>query len=76
MKLKNTFVFMNGFLRCEKIYSAGNDSYLYVHDIATTSMLHRFKADEPIYNVTTNVSQFLVKACCFTSVVSLTPGIG
>uniref|UniRef100_A0A915PM72 Uncharacterized protein n=1 Tax=Setaria digitata TaxID=48799 RepID=A0A915PM72_9BILA len=49
-------IFSVGFSnKCERLYSAGNDSFLYVHDIATTSVLHRFKADEPIYNVAINV---------------------
>ncbi|VDM06811.1 unnamed protein product [Wuchereria bancrofti] len=48
-------IFSVGFSnKCERLYSAGNDSFLYVHDIATTSVLHRFKADEPIYNVAVN----------------------
>ncbi|VDN86121.1 unnamed protein product [Brugia pahangi] len=48
-------IFSVGFSnKCDKLYSAGNDSFLYVHDIATTSVLHRFKADEPIYNVAVN----------------------
>ncbi|VDK76550.1 unnamed protein product [Onchocerca ochengi] len=48
-------IFSVGFSnKCERLYSAGNDSFLYVHDIATTSVLLRFKADEPIYNVAIN----------------------
>ncbi|CAG9538430.1 unnamed protein product [Cercopithifilaria johnstoni] len=48
-------IFSVGFSnKCERLYSAGNDSFLFVHDISTTSVLHRFKADEPIYNVAIN----------------------
>ncbi|EFO16437.2 WD-repeat protein 22 [Loa loa] len=48
-------IFSVGFSnKCERLYSAGNDSFLYAHDIATTSVLHRFRADEPIYNVAVN----------------------
>lgn len=38
----------------DKLYSAGNDSSLIIHDLATRNMIHRFKADEAIYNVSTN----------------------
>uniref|UniRef100_F1KY40 DDB1-and CUL4-associated factor 5 n=1 Tax=Ascaris suum TaxID=6253 RepID=F1KY40_ASCSU len=40
--------------KCERLYSAGNDTSLLVHDISTLCMLQRFKADEAIYNVATN----------------------
>ncbi|VDN40008.1 unnamed protein product [Gongylonema pulchrum] len=43
------------FFRREKVYSAGNDSLLCVHDVVTRDPILRFKAEEPIYNVATNV---------------------
>ncbi|MFH4983658.1 hypothetical protein AB6A40_010367 [Gnathostoma spinigerum] len=38
----------------DRIYSAGNDALLLVHDIATGNMIDWFKTDQAIYNVSTN----------------------
>lgn len=39
---------------CERIYSAGNDASLFVHDIATRQAVHQMKAKSAFYNISTN----------------------
>uniref|UniRef100_A0A0N5ATS0 WD_REPEATS_REGION domain-containing protein n=1 Tax=Syphacia muris TaxID=451379 RepID=A0A0N5ATS0_9BILA len=39
---------------CERIYSAGNDASLFVHDIATKTVLQCMKAKSAFYNISTN----------------------